>query len=139
MTFWRTVGALWALPAAWVTWVGYLLPAWWRGWVTFDGWARPGVTRWRVTSPEEHGHTRAWELTNGVTFPFAVILNRQTSMVTELRQLRKADQWLLLGVLYPVIYALLYLAEGPVEHSLEQDARDWARKEWAWHLRQEKP
>jgi hypothetical protein len=139
MTFWRTVGALWVAPVALVIWIFYVLPAWWLGWYTFDGWARPGVVRFRVTSPEGHWHTHAWAWANGLALPYAIFLNHHTTVVTELHELRHTDQWLLLGPLFPLVYGVLLAAEGYENHSLEEDARDWARKEWAWHLKQEEP
>ena len=125
----RLLGMLWVLPAAIPVWVVYLLPAWALGWLRLDGSPRFGVARFRVVF-ERHDicgrrHAWAWAGWGGLALPCAIVLAAD-GPVTELHELRHADQWLVFGPTFPFVYGALLLLYGYRRHPLEHDASDWA-------------
>lgn len=130
--FWRTLGLVWCFPIAAPLWALYVLPAWHAGLLQFDGWAQFGIARFRVVR-QGNLHSRLWDRFYGLAGPGVVIMNTDT-LVSELHQLRHADQWLALGTFYPLVWLIAGAAAGPHDNLLEQDARDWARREWNWHM-----
>lgn len=135
MNWLRALGAVWCLPVTLPVWLLGVLPAWYLGWIAFEGASRMGVVRFRIVRGagpaawESH-----WQRWAGLALPHAVLLNSEVA-VTELHELRHTDQWLAFGPLFLPLYGIGLLAEGYDRHFLEEDARRWAWQEWGRRIK----
>lgn len=128
MSRWWLLLSWWCLPWAVLVWLLYLLPAWLMRWHVCgrSPWVRLGAVY--VVSDRAPGwYQRLWAEWAGQALPFAVVLNpERASRFTMAHEDRHLWQWLVLGVLFPVVYGVLLCVYGYQRHPLESDARKYA-------------
>lgn len=141
MRFWRWLLVPWVLPVALPIWLLFILPALLAGLIdrypsmTVRSIGAP-VMVFAVRSPDTRlgrwwrskwvTDYRAWI---GMALPMCVILRAEIADKVILRhEIRHTDQWLVLGIFFPVAYMAMKMIYGYEDHPLEKDARRWSAR-----------
>ncbi len=133
----RVLGSLWLLPVALPIWLFYLLPFWAWGMLSYTH--RAG---WNVIFTANTGERdaprwwrNAWARWGGHTMPFAIVMRygmpSNAAHGVLMHEMRHAEQWLVLGPLFPIVYLTLLWRFGYAEHPMEVDADVNASLAWA--------
>ncbi len=141
----RLLVHLWSLPVTILIWVGYILPLWGSGQISYRGnveykWY-PRVYMFSVNTTGSWYH-RLWKNWAGWSGPFVFIVTRiddqtpyrrKIAYKLKMHEYRHCQQWMLLGILFPIAYALssLHIAlfkrhlHAYFDNVFERDATQW--------------
>lgn len=122
----RFLLALWLLPLTLLALPAYAIMLA-LGLLCFDGMAAPWCIRFKVIERNAWWKRRWWGWA-GLALPHAILLTDRASAEHEAHELRHVDQWLLLGPLFPLVYGVLLLWYGYLNHPFEKDAKAAAIK-----------
>jgi len=124
--FLRWLGRVWVFPIAVPIWILYILPFWAFGLLE----KREAERDVAVFSPVmKSGWWRSlWGGWNGHALPFCIIMRKECLRQTFWHEFRHTDQWLALGVLFPLVYLAGLIFCGYGNHPLENDANRYAER-----------
>lgn len=119
----KWIGRIWAFPVALPIWLFYILPFWALGLLKYQEsiggvFIFNPVLKWGW-------YAYLWDGWGGHGLPYCIIIKEDWFVDCWRHEYRHTDQWLILGILFPIVYVLGLIFFGYIKHPLEIDADRW--------------